>query len=348
MILNFKKNIFLKQQRGTILILALWTLTFLSVLAVSIGGGIRQKFILLERLEERQKLRLTTEAGIKKAIALLIASQNSATAHLFSIAEKSLSGDNARQFSNIALNDSVCEVSVPIFAPQGKKQGQRFGIEDEEGKLNLNKADVNTLNALIQNVTGLSELQSGKLATAIYDWRISKEEDSEGFFKDVYYDNLQYPYVQKHGNFETLDELLLVKGMSQNIFDQLVHYATIYGNGKVNINTASKPALMVLGLSEGAADKLLQCRQGTDGAEGTEDDYIFLHASDIIVDLQNEKLNGNEVAEFNELNSTGKITTMSSNYSIRAVGHLLKKDVSKTISCIYNTSEHKIKYWKES
>ena len=39
----------------------------------------------------------------------------------------------------------------------------------------------------------------------------------------------------------------LVKGMTQQRYDKLINYVTIYGDGAVNINTASKDVLDGLG-----------------------------------------------------------------------------------------------------
>ena len=61
----------LKTNKGSILILALWTLTFLTVLAVQIGLIIRQRISLVSRIESRLQLQDMATAGIQKAIAAL-------------------------------------------------------------------------------------------------------------------------------------------------------------------------------------------------------------------------------------------------------------------------------------
>ena len=56
-----------------------------------------------------------------------------------------------------------------------------------------------------------------------------------------------------------LDEILLVKGMNKEIYDKLINFVTIYGDGAVNINTASKEVLEALGLADSLVDKILRC-----------------------------------------------------------------------------------------
>jgi type II secretory pathway component PulK len=86
---------------------------------------------------------------------------------------------------------------------------------------------------------------------------------------------LKYPYRAKNSNFDVLEELLLIKGVNNNIFEKLKDYITIYGDGRVNINTASKPVLLALGLKDSTVDKILAFRSGEDEVEATCDDNVF-------------------------------------------------------------------------
>ncbi len=126
----------------------------------------------------------------------------------------------------------------------------RWGVVDEESKINLNKTDVQTLTNLLINVLSLNDEDAAKLAQALLDWRQYGESEITGFFSDDYYSNLQYPYPKKSADYETLDEILLVKGMNKQMYDKLINFVTIYGDGAVNINTASKEVLEALGLTE--------------------------------------------------------------------------------------------------
>ena len=50
--------------------------------------------------------------------------------------------------------------------------------------------------------------------------------------------------------FKVKEEILLVEGMDKEKFEQFKDLITVYGDGKVNINTASEGVLKALGLEE--------------------------------------------------------------------------------------------------
>src|SRR5208283_2662064 len=154
-------------------------------------------------------------------------------------------------------------------------------------------ADLSTLEKLFQVVLGLGEIEAQDLAISIIGWRAS-EESIDG----SYYQNLEHPYKEKNGHFESLEEVLLVKGMDENSFNRVKDYITIYGDGKVNINTASKPVLLALGLDDDLVDKILSYRYGEDGILDTADDNIFDTPSNIIPKLsQFVSLSDDEVTQ---------------------------------------------------
>lgn len=61
--------------------------------------------------------------------------------------------------------------------------------------------------------------------------------------------------------FSTINEVLLVKDISRENFLLFKDSITVYGKGKVNINTASKTVLIALGLDEEMVDSILRFRR---------------------------------------------------------------------------------------
>jgi len=61
--------------------------------------------------------------------------------------------------------------------------------------------------------------------------------------------------------FSTINEVLLVEDITNEIFLSIKDSITVYGKGKVNINTASKAVLIALGLDEEEADIILRFRR---------------------------------------------------------------------------------------
>ncbi|MBI3615874.1 MAG: general secretion pathway protein GspK [Candidatus Omnitrophica bacterium] len=81
-----------------------------------------------------------------------------------------------------------------------------------------------------------------------------------------------------------LGELLALSGMTPELLSQMVSWVTVYGNGPVNINTASVEVLTRLGLSSGLANQMVTLYRsgpGPDGIAGTSDDGIFTDAGQI-------------------------------------------------------------------
>jgi general secretion pathway protein K len=67
-----------------------------------------------------------------------------------------------------------------------------------------------------------------------------------GGAEDEYYLSLEPPYHCKNAPMDSIEEILLVKGMKSEYFfttenyDGLKNYVTVGTSGKININTASE------------------------------------------------------------------------------------------------------------
>lgn len=81
-----------------------------------------------------------------------------------------------------------------------------FSLVDEASKLNLNTATIDMLEAL--------PLMTPEIAAAIIDWRDTNSDVTTGGAEDDTYLRLNPPYHCKNSNFETVDELRLVYGMT--------------------------------------------------------------------------------------------------------------------------------------
>jgi len=93
----------------------------------------------------------------------------------------------------------------------------RFGVTDEASKLNLNTATETQLLTLVRAAAeGDEEIDPQEIVDAIQDWRDrdnrprGKAGDTEG----PYYRTLEHPYHVANAPFETVEELLLVKGVT--------------------------------------------------------------------------------------------------------------------------------------
>jgi general secretion pathway protein K len=334
-------------RQGMVLILALWALSLLTVLAVQMAVQVRQKIQVLSRLEDRSRLQSLAASGVQKAQAVLQAALR-LNGTFNSSAVKEFVFNNPLAFENVVLGENSFEVSYSYCPATVTEPEKRFGISDEEGRINVNTANRVVLMRLIRITTGLPEEAAGDLANAIIDWRQYGENEIAGFYSDDYYDNLEFPYQQKKKPFEHFEELLLVKGMSPAIYERLLDFITIYGDGHVNVNTASPVVFQALGLSEAFVEKILFVRRGPDNIEMTADDYFFTDVSHMMQDIATfTKVDQTEFEEFAFFYSQAVLGTQSSYFRIQSTGQLRASLEKKVIRCVFYPHDGKIIYWRE-
>ncbi len=330
---------------GMVLVFALWVLGILTVLAVSVAAGIRQKIFLVARLDERNRMNYVLEAAVKKT-AGYIHQEMEISSFEYSPSVKMNLLNNSNELANIELGRD--QAGVGYISVAGDDTSLRWGVVDEESKINLNKTDPVTLTNLLTSLLSLNDEDAAKLARALLDWRQNGESEITGFFSDEYYSNLQYPYLKKSADYETLDEMLLVKGMEKQMYDRLINFVTIYGDGTVNINTASKEVLEALGLPDTLVDKILTARRGKDGIDGTADDHVFLKTFEITADVNSiVQLTENEARAIDALNMRGLLTTSSYYFTIEATGKLASRSTPRSVRAVYSARDDKIIYWNE-
>ncbi|MBF0385984.1 MAG: general secretion pathway protein GspK [Candidatus Omnitrophica bacterium] len=336
-----------KNRCGSVLILALWTVLFLTVLASNIGFRIRHRAMLLMRIEEKGALHHLAEAGVKKAISFLRKNFEESRLTLNAALKEELY-NNPRRFGRTVLGKGSFEVSYQNPGWGNNSENKNYGVVDEERKLNINKAHKSAVRRLLAQLITTDEELIKKMANAINDWKEIGKGEAEGFYSEDYYSNLEFPYEPKKGDFETIDELLLVSGINQEVFDILKSYITIYGDGKININTAYKETLIAAGLDSVLAEKIIDFRAGKDAVEGTSDDNIFLKPFDIASELGAlNELTKEEIKTLDRINESGIFKVNSSVYFIESKASLKSGKKQYKISAVYNMSEKRIQYWRE-
>ncbi|MBK8574577.1 MAG: general secretion pathway protein GspK [Elusimicrobia bacterium] len=150
--------------------------------------------------------------------------------------------------------------ALPLATPR------TAGLTDESSRINLNKAS----KEMLERLTG-----SREAASAILDWRDADSVVSPGGAENEYYKTLPNPYPCRNSPLMSVAELLLIKGITPDLYQEIQNKSTVEGPGTVNINTASKEILEALGASPALVGKILNCRKGADGIHGTADDPVF-------------------------------------------------------------------------
>ncbi|MCX5708988.1 MAG: general secretion pathway protein GspK [Candidatus Omnitrophica bacterium] len=327
-----------KWRRSSILIIALWSICLLTTFAVILGSQVRQKLVLVKRLDDRDNARLIAEAGVKAACAELAKDEEVK----YSCLNQKWS-NNPDVFRDVAVGNGKFRVSYETDSGE-----TRFGAADEESKININRANAQQM-ARLFNLLGLEDLDSQDLAESIVDWRDADNALSgPGGAEDSYYRTLPVPYEAKDALFQTIDELLLVKGVNENNFPKIRKYITIYGNGAVNVNTAGKFVLMALGLSENVAERIIAYRNGKDNLAATADDNFFENVSELATKINEAgNLSQAEQAQINNVTSESSITTKSVNFMVRSSATLGNSKFSHEVIAVINR-KGRILYWNES
>jgi len=326
------------------LIITIWSICFLSTLAVTLGLGVRQKLQLVQRLDERDKLHLIAAAGIKQAVVQIRQDKEST---FYSFEDRN--ADDPYVFKEIALGDGRVDIRYDFFDDSAGQTKVRYGLIDEERKINVNIVDAEVMERLFKVVLGVDEVHAQDLAASIVDWRDADSELSTpvGSAEDPYYRNLaDSPYEAKDAPLEGMDELRLIKGVDVNSMEKLKDYLTVFGDGKININTAPKAVLLAVGMSTYLADKVMSYRFGKDGVLGTEDDNVFDLYANIVPNLsQFVSLSDSEVADLSRI-ADQFLKVQSENFMARAVANLNNRRNTTEIVAVFNRSGD-ILYWHE-
>jgi general secretion pathway protein K len=134
-------------------------------------------------------------------------------------------------------------------------------ITEESGKLNVNllkdkngKLERSRIEQLLRLIDLMNQEHGGHshigygLACSIIDWTDSDDEVTYLPFikhenagaESGYYAGLETPYRCKNAPLDMIEEILLVKAVTPDVFDRMRDYVTVLGDGEININCASK------------------------------------------------------------------------------------------------------------
>jgi type II secretory pathway component PulK len=185
----------------------------------------------------------------------------------------------------LAVHQNQTEVDSNV-----QKWTTTYGILDENRKVNLNRADRFFLTRLFLAV-GLKDEAAVELAAEIVDYRDADDAVTAtagvGGSEESRYHAAGLDYSAKNDDFEFVRELLRIPGITQDIYDRVRLYVTVYGDGTINLNTVSPELLSIVDLHPAVAAKILKLRAGQDETPGTEDDMVFGSQQDLEGRLKN-------------------------------------------------------------
>jgi type II secretory pathway component PulK len=219
-------------------------------------------------------------------------------------------------------------------------------IIDLERLANINTANTAELQQAL-TVMGVDADDISVVSDSIQDWIDADDSPRVAGAESDYYQSLTPPYYAKNAPIDDLSELLLVKGVTPEMYygstssnspapqtpqnpklgfgtapDQAPDYPfglkdvfTPISSGKININTAGTNVLqMIPGVDATIAASIIQLRAGPDGVDGTDDDTPFRRAAGA---LQAAGLNSASAAQAGNL-----VTTRSSTFQVNITAQI--------------------------
>ena len=182
---------------GVALLVVLWIFIFLFVVAFDFASSVREEGMAAHRYAEEAEGYYLALAGFEQGLYELL--KQPAQAGQAAVPQGSDLFE--RDWKRGSLGEGVYEV--------------RF--VDEAGKINLNRANEDTLRRIFANL-GVEEARRNILVDSILDWRDEDDLHRLSGAESDYYLSLSPPYTAKNGPFDAVEDLLWVRGVTPELF----------------------------------------------------------------------------------------------------------------------------------
>ena len=237
-----------RNSQGLALMLVIWVLAIFMVLAISLSYATKTEMSATIAFRDAAEERFLAEGAMERAFLELLLRR---TAPVSLVEEE-------RPWRTDGTEYRV-----------DWEHGHAFvKITSEAGKIDINKAPELVLKNLMIAM-GIQGEDVDIIVDSIQDWRDADNLHRLRGAEDDYYLSLRVPYKAKNGDFTSIDELLLVRGVTPELLygsgtrKGLADLITVYSeNGKINVSAAPREALMGLpGMTAEMADIVMQFRQ---------------------------------------------------------------------------------------
>ncbi len=202
----------LPQNQGSILLAVLVVVALLSLGAYTFTEVMVAEAEGTAAFTRGVQARLLAESGVERVCAVLAAGKT-AELNLY---------ENAELFQHQLVLDQETEQGKGYFsvvAPDAATGNIRFGLVNESAKLNLNallsveSSDPNEARERLLHLPNMTE----ELADCILDWLDEDDSPRDYGAESEYYLSLSPSYQPRNGPLHSLDELLLVEGVTPEL-----------------------------------------------------------------------------------------------------------------------------------
>lgn len=335
------------------MVVSLWILIILTLLAVSIGRRTSIELRLMRYNLNSIQAFYFAKAGLNRIYVekLKDAKENDYDA-LYENWSNKLNANNEPEFKDFPLGAGKFTLKYKYYESKNKEPNILYGLQDEKSKLNINKIikDNDTVDTFLQTafvklceeILEIDNNQAQELVDKFIDW-IDNDSIPRPKGKEDYSQNQITP---KNKPLDTQEELLMIDGYTVEIFNKLLNYVAIYGDGLINVNTSPFEILAALGLGNRSCQNIIDYRNGPDGKIATSDDKAVMELSEL---TEKGLILGEDDDLINELINTPRIGVESSFY--RANSSATVNNITREISTVLEIKPDKkdiaVLYWYE-
>ncbi len=275
-VMFIKSNSFLPAQRGIALMMVLWVMALMSIILAEFAFSMRTELKITANFKEEAENYYRAQAAIQRAMTEILDPE---VAYHYTSGGELVFG-RKQEGDEIFLDEGAAAEtgSVPqrenLFLDSGYFS---YKIEDEESKIFLNRfatdndANRQILGRLLEYGAGIGEgLEADSIIDCIIDWLDRDDLHKMNGAEDDYYRSLSPPYECKDGPFDTVEELLMVKGITPEIlfgsdyageeeqrgsYPGIAKFLTVWGSGgRFNRYTADSTTISIMYGDEAADD----------------------------------------------------------------------------------------------
>ncbi|MFZ5906050.1 MAG: general secretion pathway protein GspK [Nitrospirota bacterium] len=237
-------------ERGIALLVVLWVLTILMVIVFSFSLMARTETLSIQSYRGGIAKKFLAEAGIQRGIMEIF-------------------------YRNVFRNQNVELEGREVWRTDGRTYEAALGegsysvrITDEAGKVDLNTAPEAVLKNLFMNAGAAGE-DADIIVDSIMDWKDADDLHRLNGAESDYYESLPTPYKAKNARFDTVEELLMVKGVTPQILygskekKGIIEFLTVHSRkNRINVKAAPGEVLLAIpGMTPEAADQLIALRE---------------------------------------------------------------------------------------
>jgi len=269
------------QTDGFALILVLWILALLMVIALEFSFAMRQEATATRNYKDEIDCYFYALSGFQQALGELIREAHiQPEPEAAGLKDDRFAGGSSRKSESVEGGEEqdwrADQRVVTVKVGQGAAEVM---IGNENGKWNLNAIPEDLLRNLIGTLVE-DVVERDTITDSILDWIDDNQDHRANGAEDDYYESLAQPYSCKDAPFDTVEELLQVRGvtpqllygcsesspsddgtMESQLQKGLVDLISVQGSTNLDINTAQKETLISAGMTEEEAEAIIDARQ---------------------------------------------------------------------------------------